>query len=336
MGTSIFLYLNHYDYRLSWLCSSESAKLEAQRLFSKKMTSKLHCGVLSEEEYTLKMAQTVITEKLPDLKDCDLIIEAIPEDLELKRKMFMHLDQIVKTDCIFTTNSSSILPSQLFPSEGRKNKTIGLHFFFPVQLKKFVELITTAQSSSLVKEKLHHFLEEIQKIPFCQDENHSFILNRLFLDFQAGAYQIYEEGRLSYKEIDDLVKEHLFPFGVFEFFDHVGIDVMLASVRAYTDDALNQDFYAPLVAKMEELARLRHLGIKTKQGFYDYSTPTKNQTLAMVKDELQEPYHREVAERLRNYFLNSVKTVLESGFITADELAEAIKDYTGMDKDPFI
>ena len=250
--------------------------------------------------------------------------------------MFMHLDQIVKTNCIFTTNSSSILPSKLFPSEGRKDKTVGLHFFFPVQLKKFVELITTVQTSSLIKEKLHHFLEEIQKIPLNQDENHSFILNRLFLDFQAGAYQIYEEGRLSYKEIDDLVKEHLFPFGVFEFFDHVGIDVMLASVRAYTDDALNQDFYAPLVAKMEELTRLKHLGIKSKQGFYDYSAPIKNQSRIIIKEGFPEPYHRQVTERLRNYFLNSVKSVLESGFIAADELAEAIKDYTGMDKAPFI
>jgi len=333
MGTSIFLYLNHFDYNLYWLCSSEEAVNEARRLFGKKMKSQLHCSVLTEKEYAAKLESTVITANTSDLGGCDLIIEAIPEDIDMKANLFELLDKQIKPDCIFTTNSSSIIPSKLIPSESRKENFAGLHFFFPVQLKKYVELIRSDKTSYETINTLNDFLTLINKKSFIQHEKSAFLLNRLFLDFQAGAMQIYLEGQLTYRDIDNLVKTHLFPFGVFEFFDHVGIDVMLASVRAYTESALSPGFYKPLINKLEELSGNGHLGIKTKNGFYEYDQPVKRENTEL--EDLADPYERQVLERLWDYYIKSVQKVLDTGIIGKDELAEAVKDYTGIDRDPF-
>ncbi|MCK9399009.1 MAG: 3-hydroxyacyl-CoA dehydrogenase family protein [Bacteroidales bacterium] len=339
MGTSIFFYLSGYDFRLAWLCSSEAKRDKARKTFSKKINLLLQCGVLTEKDYVSKQGKTVITAAFEDLKDCDLVIEAITEDIGLKRKLFESLDKAVNIDCIFTTNSSSVLPLQLFPSENRKDRFCGLHFFFPVAMKSIVELIARSSTSLQTKALLNQFLSRINKKPFHQDEANAFILNRLFLDFQAGAYQVFLEGRLSYQEIDELVRKHLFPIGVFEFFDHVGIDVMLSSVKTYTKAISNKAFYAPLIEKMEELVKLNHLGIKTKRGFYDYA-PLEEEGIkatdkATDKAEDKADYKRNVTERLWDYYIGSVIPVIESGSCSREDLAYAVKDYMGMDSDPF-
>jgi 3-hydroxyacyl-CoA dehydrogenase len=335
MGRSIFFFLDGFDFRLAWLVSSEAEKEKAQKLITRKTKILLQSGILTEAEYASKIDKTTVTASSGDLKDCDLIIEAITEDIGLKRGLFESLDKALNANCIFTTNSSSIPPSQLMPSENRKDRFCGLHFFFPVPMKNMVELIINSSISSEIKESLHQFLLQINKTPFHQDETDAFILNRLFLDFQAGAYHVFLEGRLSYEEIDDLVRLHFFPVGVFEFFDHVGIDIMLSSFKAYTKDSGNKAFYAPMIEKMEELVKLNRLGIKTKQGFYDYMPHDEKVVRATDTSEGTSDYKRMVTERMWDYYIKSVTAVIEKGLISREDLAYAIKDYMGMDTDPF-
>ena len=335
MGSSIFFYLNGFNFRMTWLVSSEDEKEKAQKVFVKKTKIFLQSSILSEAEYASKIDRTTVTTASDDLKDCDLVIEAITEDIGLKRGLFESLDRAVNANCIFTTNSSAILPLQLVPSENRKDRFCGLHFFFPVAMKNIVELISNSLTSSQTKESLHQFLLQINKTPFHQDETDAFILNRLFLDFQAGAYQVFLEGRLSYHEIDELVRLQLFPIGVFEFFDHVGIDVMLSSIKTYTKDTVNKTFYSPLIEKMEELVKFNRLGIKTKQGFYDYIQREEKVVRATDTSEGKSVYKRLVAERLWDYYIKSVTSVIEKGLSSREELACAVKDYMGMDTDPF-
>jgi 3-hydroxybutyryl-CoA dehydrogenase len=335
MGKSIFFYLAGLDFRLTWLVSSEDGKEKARKLFINKTKCLLQGGVITGEESASKIDRTIITADPDDLKDCDLVIEAITEDIGLKKTLFESLDRIVDPACIFTSNSSAILPSLLVPSESRKDRFCGLHFFYPAAIKEVVELITNPSTTSLTKESLLHFLLLINKRPFHQDEKNAFLLNRLFLDFQAGAYRVFLEGRLSYKEIDELVRLYFFPIGVFEFFDHVGIDVMLSSVKTYTKDKGNQTFYTPLIEKMEELVKLNRLGIKTKQGFYDYMPQEEKVAEPASMPEAKPAYERMVTGLLWDYFIKSVNSAIEKGLSSREELAFAIKDYMGMDTDPF-
>jgi 3-hydroxybutyryl-CoA dehydrogenase len=270
-----------------------------------------------------------------DLEDCDLIIEAITEDIDLKRVLFESLNKAVNAECIFATNSSSFIPSKLISSGERKDKVAGLHFFFPVAMKKTVELITGSQTSLETKESLNRFLVKINKRPFSQDESNAFILNRLLLDFQAEAFNVLGEGKLSFMEIDELVKQRFFPIGAFEFFDHVGIDVMLSSIRSYTRDSTNKGFYAPLFQKLEELVKLNHLGIKTKHGFYDYSLQQELSSVPTNSAIDLLDHKNNAADRLWDYYIRSVKSVIDSGICTREDLAFYVKDYLGMDTDPF-
>jgi 3-hydroxybutyryl-CoA dehydrogenase len=335
MGSSIFLYLNGFDFNLTWLCSSGQASEKAEKTVMKKLRFQLQSGILSENEYIAKSEKTKITTLTGELKNCDLIIEAIPEDLDAKRILFETLDKSVNADCIFTSNSSSYLPSQLILSGTRRSRTAGLHFFFPVNMKKSVELIAGSKTSVETMESLKQFLIKTDKNPFPQNESNAFLLNRLLLDFQAEAFNILREGKLSVQDIDAVVKERLFPIGVFEFFDHVGIDTMLSSIRSYTRNSTNKEFYKPLIQKLEELTKLDHLGIKNRQGFYDYSTTRElsapsPDTAAGVPD-----LKSDAARRLWGYYNRSVISVINSGICNLEEFASHVKDYLGMDTDPF-
>jgi 3-hydroxybutyryl-CoA dehydrogenase len=336
MGSSIFLYLNGFDFTLTWLCNGEAERDSAFKTFRKKTKFLYQSGILSEEQYISKTEKTVVTNSVEELKDCDLIIEAITENVDSKKNLFAALEKNVNPECIFTSNSSSILPSQFGLTGPRKEKFAGLHFFFPVAMKKSVELVPSSKTSVSTLDSLRDFLLLINKTPFLQNESNAFVLNRLLLDFQAGAYQIILEGKLSVREIDDLVKKYLFPIGVFEFFDHVGIDVMLSSVRSYTKNTDNYWFYAPLINKMEELVRQNQLGIKNKIGFYDYSQPDESSSTNPDTDNDPDGYKKMVVERLWGYYIRSVESFIKSGVCTKEELSIHIKDYLGTDNDPFI
>ncbi|MBN1413746.1 MAG: 3-hydroxyacyl-CoA dehydrogenase family protein [Bacteroidales bacterium] len=335
MGSSIFHYLIDFDFRLTWLCSSDAAREKAQNAIIKKTKRLLQSGVLTEAGYASKLEQIQVTSDAIDLKYCDLVIEAITENADEKIKLFKQLDEIVDISCLLTTNSSSLVPSLLIPSENRKDKVTGLHFFFPVPMKSTVELITGPSTSQQTKESLHGFLLEVNKKPFLQDESNAFILNRLLLDFQAEAFHILEEGEFSHADIDDCVRQHIFPTGVFEFFDHVGIDIMLSAIKTYTQGETGKEFYRPMIIKLEEMVRQHRLGIKTRCGFYDYTNAvvTSSDDGRVLQDNSS--LSHKVAEQLWNFFTCSVSSVIASGVCSRDELAGYVKDYLGVDTDPF-
>jgi 3-hydroxybutyryl-CoA dehydrogenase len=335
MGSSIFFYLLGFDFKLRWLCSSKEGKAQAVKSFEKKLKTLGKCGVMNETESAFMIEKTVITVDPADLKDCDLVIEAVTEGLETKRGIFNLLDETVKPACILASNSSSIRPSELIPSERREDKVAGMHFFFPVNLKKSVELICGKKTSEQTKSALQKFLQAIDKNAFLQEEENAFILNRLLLDVQAGAYLISLEGKLSYRQIDKLVKDRLFPVGIFDFFDHVGIDVMLASIRSYTRNSEKQALYSPLISKMEELVQAGRLGLKTRAGFYDYCQPGSSDRPEEIEELPGEDYLEAATCRLRKYFMDSVSAVMNSGSVLKDELSEAVRDYLGMEEELF-
>lgn len=335
MGSSIFLYLNGFDFHLSWLCSSEEERDRARSVFAAKTKRLWKSGAISEEEYLSKNEKTKITAAPADLNDCDLIIEAITENREAKKALFESLDALVTPSCIFSTNSSSVVPSLLFPSENRKAKVAGLHFFYPVAMKNTVELITGPYSSQEIVGSLILFLQQINKIPFHQDESNAFILNRILLDFQAGAFHILQEGGWSHSSIDELVRNCFFPVGVFEFFDHVGIDIMLSSIRAYTQNAENREFYAAMMNVLGAMVTQNHLGMKTGRGFYDYPRKTETPRIESRVNGNKRASRQEVRDRLWGYYMRSVASVIESHICSREALAGYLKDYLGTDNDPF-
>ncbi len=337
MGTSIFYSLLSLPYSLRWIGSPDADIEKLQQSLDKKILRSLKNGVMSQDEYNNLRQRTIISSDLNHVSDCDIVIEAIPEELSIKKQLFAALNRITKSSCILASNSSSINPSQLFSGTDGDDRIIGMHYFFPVQMKEIVELVFTDVTSSEVRENAIYFLLYTNKQILQLDESNSFILNRLFLDFKNETYKIAEQGKVSEEQLDLLIKEHIFSLGVFDFMDGVGIDTMLSSVKNYISHYPHQDYYSGLVNKLQSLVDAGNLGLKSGQGFYRYQDGQKiypDRDPGSIK-QLSSEREREIIEFLRFTYLNTAKRFTMQSGCTIDEMNRAIREYFGLAKGPF-
>lgn len=330
MGTDIFNFLIGYDYEIVWICIDETETIALQQSFEKKIKRLHKCGLMDDQQMITKQNSVVISHKVENLYGCDLVIECIWEDIAKKRQMYRDIIPMLKDKCILASNSSSFLPSQLIPDPRFNDRFIGLHFFYPVKLKNIVELIKTGQTSTETLEKIDGFCEKTDKKQLLQDEKNAFWLNRLFLELQNEAFLIVNERVFSYGQIDAIVAEYLFPEGIFKFFDLVGNDVMLQSIKNYT--AENRGPYNAILDKLEELCSKNMLGVKTKTGFYNYHDGSSGNAMNIVfeKDE----YYFKVLERLKRAYVGKAQQLVNDGACDSETLEFAAKEYMNTDKGP--
>jgi len=333
MGSGIFNYLLDFPFTLRWACSPAADIPNLQKSLEKKLRRSLKAGLINQVQQDEILNRTIISTDLQELKDCDLVIETVNEDIGLKRELFSKLDPILSPACIMASNSSSINPSRLIAVERRGPFTIGLHFFYPVALKETVELIVTGDTDEEVRDKTIRFLEEIDKNVLLLKESNSFILNRLFLDVQNEAWHIIAQGKASLPVIDDLVTKDLFPFGLFDFMDKVGIDTMLESVKNYTEGYPHRDYYLPLIEKLTSLVAEGKLGKESGEGFHRYENGIRQ--VPEKTEKLPEAAEKEILDYLRYTYLNSAKRFTMQSGCTIDEMNDAIKEYFGLDRGPF-
>ncbi|HNX87227.1 MAG TPA: 3-hydroxyacyl-CoA dehydrogenase family protein [Bacteroidales bacterium] len=326
MGSGIFNYLLDRDFTLVWNCSEVADVEKIRKQFEKKLTRWLSTGLIDTGKHHL-LEQTIISKDSSVLTDCDLLIEAIPENLPMKRELFARLDGFVKPSCIFTSNSSSINPSLISSATGRKGQFAGLHFFYPVVLKNIVELILPAEATPSTVNGLEKFLEKAGKLTLPLDEKNSFILNRIFLDVQVEAYRLVVENLCSYRQMDELIKSRLFDFGIFDFMDHVGIDTMLSSVRNYTAGQSGISWYMPLIIKLEQLMEQGFTGKKSGRGFYLYPQEETPVAIPQKADLLE--------DHLRQTWIASSRRYAARAHIPLDVMNLAICEYFGVKQGPF-
>jgi 3-hydroxyacyl-CoA dehydrogenase len=320
MGTNLLYYLLDMDFNLTWICSPEADLEKLRRNFSKRLGRSLEAGIIDEDRFQSILERIKISNALEDVASCELIIEAITEDLEAKQELFRLLDTIALPGCIFTSNSSSINPSILVPSENRKEKFAGLHFFYPIALKDIVEVILTQETSKETLAQITSFMESIRRRFLLLEEKDSFILNRIFLHFQNEAFLLVNEKKASLQQIDRIVRERFFPTGVFEFFDSVGLDIMLVSVQNYSKDDPAEERFHPLIAQLQELVSKGRLGAKTKGGFYG-------------KDIYVDPGYPEndgeIIAKLQESYAHAFRWFCHSSGIPSAELKTAMDEYFG-------
>lgn len=336
MGTNLFYYLLEHFFRLTWLCSPEADLDKLQKTFRKKIKRHFDAGLIPMEKYEFLQQNSLITKDNVSLSGCDLIIESIPENFEQKSRLFLEIDPIVSQACILSSNSSSIRPSEMVPSEYRKDKFVGLHFFYPVSLKNIVEFIVTANTSPHTREMITGFLRDINRKHLLLKEKDSFILNRIYLDFQNEAYLIVREGKATFKDMDDLIRKNLFPIGVFEFFDSVGNDMMLASITNYIRDYPHRDYYLPLVENLRYLVDQGRLGQKAGKGFFDYDDTEGKKEISPYEMPVALTDQDEIITRLKLAYIASVKRFAMQSHCLLDDLTHALNEYFGTDRDLFM
>jgi len=209
-----------------------------------------------------------------DLKDavhdCDLVIEAVPEIMELKKKVYAELDKVASDQVVFASNTSTLPITEIANTISRPKKFIGIHFFNPPQLMKLVEVIPGQETSDDITNLIINFVKSVNKIPVtCRKDVPGFIVNRLFIPLVHEACYVMERQKIQQTEIDSAVKFRLgFPMGIFELADFTGLDVIhKATVEMHVRD---KKVISPHPT-IEQLFNEKKLGQKSGEGFYKYS-----------------------------------------------------------------
>jgi 3-hydroxybutyryl-CoA dehydrogenase len=210
------------------------------------------------------------TTLLEDLKDCDVIVEAIIEQLPAKRELFSLLDAICPASTIFASNTSSLTITEVAASTKRPQRFVGLHFFNPVPVMKLVEVVKTIATDPAVYEEMVEFGAKLGKTPVRANDSGGFIVNRLLVPYLLDAIRALEEGVGSVVDIDNSMKLGCgYPMGPFTLLDFVGLDTTLYISQIMFDEFKEKRFAAPPLLKRMVLAGW--LGKKSGRGFYDYA-----------------------------------------------------------------
>ena len=229
----------------------------------------LHKERISQEDFDGTLERVHGTTSLSDMADCDLVIEAIIENRDLKAELFTELDGIVKPEGLFASNTSSLTLTQLAAGSGRPDRFVGIHFFNPVPAMKLVEVIRTLMTSDEAFGGAWSFVEALQKTPIACKDNSGFIVNRLLVPYLLDAIRAYENGIGTLEDIDTGMKLGCgHPMGPFTLLDFIGLDTIYFIADIMFEEYRETRFAPPpLLKQMVEAGRL---GRKSGRGFYDY------------------------------------------------------------------
>ncbi|MFY9562538.1 MAG: 3-hydroxybutyryl-CoA dehydrogenase [Terriglobales bacterium] len=230
-------------------------------------------GITAQQKEAIQ-ARLKGTTNRQNLADCDIVIEAIIENVQQKKDMYDSLDGIVRKDAIFATNTSSISVTELMAATSRPERFIGLHFFNPVPLMKLVEVVRTIATSPEVYDAAYEFAKRLGKVPVRTSDKTGFIVNRLLVPYLLDAIRAYEEGVGSIEDIDNAMKLGCgYPMGPFTLLDFVGLDTTYYITHVMYDEFKERRFASPPLLK--RLVMAGWYGRKTGRGFYDYADAEK-------------------------------------------------------------
>lgn len=205
-----------------------------------------------------------------DLKECDLVIEAVVENVETKTKLFQELDELLPAHGIICSNTSSLCIIELAAKTKRPNRVAGLHFFNPVPIMKLVEVVKTIATTQDVIDSLFGFAHKLGKEPILAKDTTGFVVNRLLVPYLLYAIKVYDEGLASKEDIDKGMKLGCgYPMGPLELLDFVGLDTTYYIAQIMFDEFKDQMMAPPPLLKRMVLAG--HYGRKSGKGFYDYA-----------------------------------------------------------------
>ena len=231
-------------------------------------------GTITEAAKNQAWGRLKGTTNLEDLKDCDLIIEAIIEQLPAKRELFAALDKLCPAPVIFASNTSSLTITEIATATKRPQRFLGLHFFNPVPVMKLVEVVRTIATDASVYEEAVAFGTKLGKTAVRAHDSTGFIVNRLLVPYLLDAIRALEEGVGSIEDIDNSMKLGCgHPMGPLTLLDFVGLDTTYYISQIMFEEFKEKRFAAPPLLKRMVLAGWN--GRKVGRGFYDYSDPSK-------------------------------------------------------------
>jgi len=270
MGTGIMQVFAQAGYDVTGVDTSKDMLERAVASIDKRLAGRVEKGKMAQEDKDRVMGHIRTSMRMEDLKDCDLIEEAVPEDLQLKKQVFAKLDGICKPEAIFGTNTSGLSVTDMAAATKRGDKLLGMHFHNPAPVMKLLELVRTIMTSEETIKRVKEFGETLGKTVVVAPDVGGFIVTRLFTPFLLGAIRMLEQGIATRDEIDISMKMAVnHPMGPLEVIDFIGLDTELSIAETLYEETKDPKYAPPLL--LRKMVTAGWLGRKTGKGFYDYN-----------------------------------------------------------------
>jgi len=227
-------------------------------------------GKVTAADRDAAMSRLSFTTNLRDLADCDIVIEAVVEDIEVKNAMWKELDGLCPSHAIFASNTSSLTIAAMAAATTRPGQMVGLHFFNPVPVMKLVEVVRTVTTSDATFDAAYAFARQLGKEPIAAKDNSGFVVNLLLVPYLVDAINQLEHGIASVEDIDKgMMLGTGYPMGPFTLLDFVGLDTTYKIAEIMFDEYREKRYAPPPLLKRMVLAGM--YGRKSGKGFYDYT-----------------------------------------------------------------
>lgn len=304
-----------------WVYDANAKQVETATVgLEKTLTKLVDKQKISAEKMTEILANISIATELKDFKDCELVIEAIIENKEIKTKVFTELEKHVSESCVIGSNTSSISITSLGAELQKPERFIGIHFFNPAPLMPLVEVIPSLLTEKSLAEKIYNLMKDWGKIPVIAKDIPGFIVNRIARPYYGEGLRIVEENIATVEQVDDAMKTiGNFKMGPFELMDLIGVDVNFSVTQTVYNEYFYDPKYKPSLLQ-QRMSEAKLHGRKTGKGFYDYSEEAEK-PVAQKDDAL----YQQIFLRIISMLINEAVEAKRLGVANDEDLELAMQ-----------
>jgi 3-hydroxybutyryl-CoA dehydrogenase len=310
----------------------------ARERISRFLARKVEKGQLAAQDREAAMACIAPVTTIQDVADADLVVEAIPEEIELKREAFRLLDAAAAPQTILASNTSSLSIAAIAGATRRPQRVLGMHFFNPVPLMQLVEVIAGPMTEAAVTDSVALFARRLGKTPVVAADTPGFIVNRVARPFYLEALRIVGEGAAAVDDVDAAMRGIGFRMGPFELIDTIGLDVNLAVSQSVFEQFFFDPRYRPHLLQ-RSLVDAGRLGRKSGGGFYDYDADGAASAWPGLRRRSDGPAlpvldEQQVAARILAAIVNEAASAVADGVASPEAIDTAMRLGTGYPSGP--